>query len=165
MSSFGFALFGGIVAMVGDLREGHRYTKLALSLVGKFENFNNGTGEVICTTIHTMTYIEPYSVLREQLNRGFKYSMAAGSIFAACLNRTIYCIAMLSFGVKPKEQLDALEKVDRFINKEQKLSTPLSQTILLQQHYISKLMHDESQPEMNVVIMDGGMYPGNIIVR
>ena len=157
------------MAMVGGLREGHRYTKLALSLVGKFEN-SNVTGELICTTIHTMTYIEPYSMLREELNRGFKHSMTAGSIFTACLNQLIYCRAMLSFGVKLKEQQDGLEKADRFINKERKLLTPFSQTILMHQHYISKLMRDESQPEINVgVIMDetffGDMHPGNVIVK
>ena len=167
MSSVAYALFGGVVAMLGDLREGYRYTKLALSLVDKFEN-SNVTGEVICICIHVMTYNEPFLVLNAELNKGLQRALAVGGIFLACLNRTIYCIAMLSFGIKLNTLKDELEKADRFM-QEHNLSTPFSRTIRILQHYVSQLMHDERQiGRNNDVIIDEAsfqdMHASNIII-
>ena len=132
--------------MLGDLREGYRYTELALSLVDKFKN-TEVTGEVISVSIHIMSYVEPYSMVKAELTRGLKVSMATGNIHLACINRNIYCFTMFWFGVKLNALKDELDKFASFM-QEHRHQTTLKR-IQIFQHYVSKLMDDGGQAERN----------------
>jgi hypothetical protein len=102
MSAVGIAYFGCLVARLGDLRGGYRYvhvqysllsvivhqthptttclqyrfTKLATALLNKFGN-NEIAGEVVSLTAAIQTYIEPWQVVNEDLEKGIAVTMKA----------------------------------------------------------------------------------------
>ncbi|KAL3772295.1 hypothetical protein ACHAWO_010976 [Cyclotella atomus] len=82
MSAVGIAYFGCLVARLGDLRGGYRFTKLATALLNKFGN-NEIAGEVVSLTAAIQTYIEPWQVVNEDLEKGIAVTMKAEDMHCA----------------------------------------------------------------------------------
>ena len=80
MSAVGFAYLAGIVGQVGSLTEGHRFAKLALEMLDKFQN-NEIAGQVICMTAEILSFVEPFQGVNECRRRGVRVSEAAGGMF------------------------------------------------------------------------------------
>eukprot|EP00804_Cyclotella_cryptica_P019507 CCRYP_006660-RA/>CCRYP_006660-RA protein AED:0.11 eAED:0.11 QI:0/0/0/1/1/0.5/2/0/852 len=99
VSAIGFAYFGGMVAELGDIRGGYRFTRLAKALVDKIQNCEIA-GEVIWLSTESLSFIEPLRTVNEYRIQGQATSMAAGDIHWACWNKTSYCVALLWCGVK-----------------------------------------------------------------
>jgi hypothetical protein len=99
MSAIGFAYFGGMVAELGDIRGGYRFTRLAKALVDKIQN-SEIAGEVIWLSTESLSFIEPLQTANEHRIQGQAMAMAAGDIHWACWNKASYCAALLWCGVK-----------------------------------------------------------------
>jgi hypothetical protein len=102
MSPIGFAYFGGMIADLGDLRGGYRFTKLAKALLDKYQS-NEIAGEVMWVTSDTLSYIEPLKAIKEYRSRGQKMAMAAGDIHCACINKLLGLADLLWSGVALSE--------------------------------------------------------------
>jgi hypothetical protein len=102
MSPIGFAYFGGMIADLGDLRGGYRFTKLAKALLDKYQS-NEIAGEVMWVTSDTLSYIEPLQAIKEYRIRGQKMAMAAGDIHCACMNNLLGLTDLLWSGVALSE--------------------------------------------------------------
>jgi hypothetical protein len=99
MSAIGFAYFGGMVAELGDIRGGNRYTQLAKALLDKIQN-SEIAGEVIWLSTESLSFIEPLQIANEYRKQGQAMAMAAGDIHWACWNKLSYCVALLWCGVE-----------------------------------------------------------------
>ena len=132
--------------MLGHLREGYRYTKLALSLADKFKS-TEVIAEVIWVSVHIMSYIEPYSVVKAEVKKGLQASMSTGNIHLACVYSSIYCFTMFWFGVKLKDLKDQLDDFANFM-QEHMHQTTLSR-VKIYRHYVCKLMDGDGQPGRN----------------
>eukprot|EP00956_Cyclotella_meneghiniana_P039830 scaffold180686_cov23-Cyclotella_meneghiniana.AAC.1 len=84
MSALGFAYYGGMIAYLGDLRGGYRFTKLAKALINKSQyNANENAGE------DTLSYIEPVQSIIEYRKDGIQRALAGGDIQSACANTLV----------------------------------------------------------------------------
>eukprot|EP00804_Cyclotella_cryptica_P024001 CCRYP_020052-RC/>CCRYP_020052-RC protein AED:0.10 eAED:0.10 QI:2066/1/1/1/1/0.5/4/344/538 len=86
MSAIGFAYFGGMIAELGDIRGGCRYTKLAKALLDK-NKCNEIAGELLFLSTELLSYIEPLQVTNEYRIQGQAIALAAGDIHWACMNK------------------------------------------------------------------------------
>jgi predicted ATPase len=98
MSAIGFAYFGGMVAELGDVRGGHRYTKLAKTLLDKFPS-NEFAGEVIWLSTEILHYIEPYQTANEYRVEGQRTAIAAGDVHWACMHKLLYSSSLPHLGI------------------------------------------------------------------
>ncbi|KAL7475442.1 hypothetical protein ACHAW6_001352 [Cyclotella cf. meneghiniana] len=64
MSAIGFAYFGGMVAELGDIRGGYRFTRLAKALDDKTQN-SEIAGEVLWLSTESLSFIEPLQTANE----------------------------------------------------------------------------------------------------
>eukprot|EP00804_Cyclotella_cryptica_P019506 CCRYP_006657-RA/>CCRYP_006657-RA protein AED:0.02 eAED:0.02 QI:170/1/1/1/1/0.75/4/900/1170 len=118
MSAIGFAYFGGMVAGLGDIRGGYRFTRLAKMLVDKIQ-CNEIAGEVIWISTESLSFIEPLQTVNEFRMLGQSTAMAAGDIHWACWNKASYCMALFWCGMKlsvTKETIIRTAKVCFSIN-------------------------------------------------
>ncbi|KAL3797973.1 hypothetical protein HJC23_013211 [Cyclotella cryptica] len=122
VSAIGFAYFGGMVAELGDIRGGYRFTRLAKALVDKIQNCEIA-GEVIWLSTESLSFIEPLRTVNEYRIQGQATSMAAGDIHWACWNKTSYCVALLWCGVKLSAVKEAFICNRRFIEEHNHLTT------------------------------------------
>jgi hypothetical protein len=97
MSAIGFAYFGGMLAELGDIRGGNRYTKLAKALFDK-NKCNEIAGEVLFLSGELLTYIEPLQVTNEYRIQGYSIAMAAGDVHWACMNKMMFGWTLLWSG-------------------------------------------------------------------
>jgi predicted ATPase len=107
MSTLGFACFGGMIAEIGDLRGGYRFTKLSKALLNKHQS-HEIAGEVMWITSDTLSYIQPLQANPAHRIEGQKMAMAAGDIHCACMNRLLYLADLLWTGAKLSEYKEAL---------------------------------------------------------
>ena len=142
MSSVGFALFGNVVAKLGYLKDGYRYTKLALSLLDKFK-ITEVIAEVIWVSVQVMSYIEPYSDVRLEVENGLQASMSTGNIHLACVYRMSDCFTMFWFGVGLKDLKGEFDDFARFMQEQ--MHQTFFTRIKMYQDYVVKLMKDDSQ--------------------
>lgn len=57
----------------------YRFTKQATALLNKFGN-NEVAGEVVCLAGGILSFIEPYQVVHEEIEKGITVAMAAGDV-------------------------------------------------------------------------------------
>eukprot|EP00956_Cyclotella_meneghiniana_P034704 scaffold107625_cov38-Cyclotella_meneghiniana.AAC.1 len=98
MSAIGLAYYGSMIANLGDLRGGHRFTKLSKALVNKHQ-FNQIAGEVLWITSDTLTYLEPIQGIQEYRREGRQMALAGGDIQSACFNAMLMVTDQLWSGV------------------------------------------------------------------
>ena len=99
-SAIGFAYFGGVVAKsLGDLRGGHRFVKLALALLNKFDS-TDVAGEVIWAASEVLTFLEPMHAVNEHRFQGEKNALAAGDVHWACINKLLSSTCLFWSGAK-----------------------------------------------------------------
>jgi tetratricopeptide (TPR) repeat protein len=99
-SAIGFAYFGAVVAKsLCDLRGGHRFVKLALGLLNKFDS-TDVAGEVIWAASEVLTFLEPMLAVNEYRNQGEKNALAAGDVHWACINKLLSSICLFWSGAK-----------------------------------------------------------------
>jgi hypothetical protein len=79
VSPIGFALFGGLVANLGNIRGGHRFTKLAKTLLGSTGS-TEIAGEVIWLTTEVQCFVEPMQTANEYRIQGQTTAMLAGDV-------------------------------------------------------------------------------------
>jgi hypothetical protein len=91
-----------MIADLGDLRGGYRFTKLAKALLDKYQS-NEIAGEVMWVTSDTLSYIEPLKAIKEYQIRGQKMAIAAGDIHCACMNKLLGLADLLWSGVALSE--------------------------------------------------------------
>jgi hypothetical protein len=96
-----------MIADLGDLRGGHRFTKLAKALLDKYQS-NEIAGEVMWVTSDTLSYIEPRQTIPEYRVEGQRMAMAAGDIHCACMNKLLRLPDLLWSGVALPEVKDAI---------------------------------------------------------
>ncbi|KAL3792871.1 hypothetical protein HJC23_004796 [Cyclotella cryptica] len=108
MSAVGFAYFGGMVAELGDVRGGHRYTKLAKMLIEKFQS-NEYAGEVIWLATEILHYIEPYQTANEYRIGGQRTAIAAGDVHWACMHKLLYSSSLPHLGVSLSVTKEAMD--------------------------------------------------------
>ncbi|KAL3778656.1 hypothetical protein HJC23_008640 [Cyclotella cryptica] len=94
MSAIGFAYFGGMLAELGDLRGGHRYSQLTKALLEKYQ-CNEIAGEVFFLSTELLSYIEPLQVTNEYRIQGQAAAMTAGDIHWACMNKLMFTCTLL----------------------------------------------------------------------
>lgn len=109
MSAIGFAYFGGVIAELGDVRGGYRYTRLAEALLDKHPS-NEIAGEVILQSAEIHAFIEPLLAVNEYRIQGQATAMAAGDVHSACLNKLMFTAPLLWSGVNLSGVKDALIK-------------------------------------------------------
>lgn len=97
MSALGFAYFGGMMAELGDIRGGYRYTKLAKALLDK-NKCNEIAGEVLFLSTELLSYIEPLQVINEYRIEGQATAMAAGDLHFACINKFAFAWTLMWSG-------------------------------------------------------------------
>lgn len=97
MSAIGFAYFGGMLAELGDIRDGYRYTKLAKTLLDK-NKCNEIAGELLFLFGELLSYIEPLQVTNEYRIQGQATAMGAGDVHWACLNNVMFTWTVLWHG-------------------------------------------------------------------
>jgi predicted ATPase len=98
MSAIGFTYFGGMIAEIGNIRDGYRYTKLAKALLDKNPS-NEIAGEVIYQSAELLAYMEPLQAVNEYRIPGQATAMAAGDVHSACMNEFLSTCPMLWSGV------------------------------------------------------------------
>ena len=98
VSPIGFVHFGSCAAKLGDISEGYRYAKLALSLLDKVGS-RESAGEVISISTQLRAYIEPLQAVVEYHNDGYAAAMASGDINTASLNSSLFCYTSFLAGV------------------------------------------------------------------
>ncbi|KAL7481155.1 hypothetical protein ACHAW6_006837, partial [Cyclotella cf. meneghiniana] len=118
MSAIGFAYFGGMVAELGDIQGGHRYTKLAKALLDK-NKCNEIAGEVIFLSAELFSYTEPLQVTNEFRMQGQTTAMAAGDIHWACMNKLMFTWTLLWHGatlsrVKEASTIAGVHNAEKF---------------------------------------------------
>ena len=97
MSALGFACFGGMIANLGDLRGGYRFTKLAKALLKN--NFSNEiAGEVMWITSDTLSYIEPLQANSAYRIEAQKLALVAGDVNGACFNKALWVCDLMWSG-------------------------------------------------------------------
>ncbi|KAL3799122.1 hypothetical protein HJC23_002250 [Cyclotella cryptica] len=122
VSPIAFAYFGGLVANLGNIRGGHRFTRLAkllLEAMGSTEI----AGEVIWLTTEIQCFVEPMQTANEYRIQGQTTAMLAGDIHWAMFNRLSYCIGLLWAGLKLPTVKEAFFKVSRFMREQGHLTT------------------------------------------
>ena len=85
VSPVGFVHLGSYIAKLGDIKEGYRYVKLAVSLMEKVGS-KECAGEVICFGTQVRAYVEPLQAALECHYDGYVAAMASGDILQAALN-------------------------------------------------------------------------------
>eukprot|EP00956_Cyclotella_meneghiniana_P028252 scaffold65139_cov50-Cyclotella_meneghiniana.AAC.2 len=113
MSAICFAYYGSMIAYLGDLRGGHRFTKLAKALINKSQyNTNENAGE------DTLSYIEPIQSIIEYRKDGIQKALAGGDIQSACANTLLVTIDQLWSGApltQVKEGLASAQQSSKFL--------------------------------------------------
>eukprot|EP00804_Cyclotella_cryptica_P005299 CCRYP_015795-RD/>CCRYP_015795-RD protein AED:0.06 eAED:0.06 QI:0/1/0.8/1/0.75/0.6/5/465/1505 len=142
MSSIGFAYFGGMLAEIGDVRGGYRFTKLALALLHKFQN-TDMAGEVIWLSTEILSYIEPLQLTNEYRHQGQNIAMSAGDIHWACLNKLIFSSTLIWSGVKLPVVKEAFARAKVFMAEQCHLTSLYYLRIF--ERSISVLMGDENE--------------------
>jgi hypothetical protein len=107
MSTLGFACFGGMIAEIGDLRGGYRFTKLSKALLNKHQS-HEIAGEVMWITSDTLSYIQPLQANPAQRIEGLKMAMAAGDIHCACMNKTLWMCDQMWSGIVLSEMKEVI---------------------------------------------------------
>ena len=105
-SAIGFAYFGGMIAELGDIRGGYRYTKLAKAMFDKI-HCNEIAGEVILQSIEVLSYIEPLQTTIEQRIQVQALAMATGDIYCACINKLMISGTLMWSGANLAEVKEA----------------------------------------------------------
>lgn len=105
-SAIGFAYFGGMIAELGDIRGGYRYTKLAKAMFDKI-HCNEIAGEVILQSIEVLSYIEPLQTTIERRIQVQALAMATGDIYWACINKLITSGTLMWSGANLAEVKEA----------------------------------------------------------
>eukprot|EP00804_Cyclotella_cryptica_P007107 CCRYP_014514-RA/>CCRYP_014514-RA protein AED:0.02 eAED:0.01 QI:0/1/0.8/1/1/1/5/397/1398 len=113
MSAIGFAYFGGMIAELGDLRGGYRYTKLAKALLHKHPS-NEIAGEVILKSTEILSFIEPLQTTNDHRLQGQVAAMAAGDVHWACMNKLLFTCTLLWSGENLSEVKEAFIKAGHF---------------------------------------------------
>jgi len=116
-SAIGFAYFGGMIAELGDIRGGYRYTRLAKALLDKHPS-NEIAGEVILQSTEILAYIEPLRAVNEYRIQGQATAMAAGDVHSACLNKLLFTSPMLWSGANLSGVKEALLKARHVSNRQ-----------------------------------------------
>ncbi|KAL7479423.1 hypothetical protein ACHAW6_005158, partial [Cyclotella cf. meneghiniana] len=94
ISAIGFAYYGGMLAELGDIQGGYRYTKLAKVLLDS-NQCNEIAGEVLFLFAELLSYIEPLQLTNDYRLQGQATAMAAGDIHWACMNKLMSSWALL----------------------------------------------------------------------
>ncbi|KAL3787477.1 hypothetical protein HJC23_001127 [Cyclotella cryptica] len=113
VSAIGFAYFGGMIAELGDIRGGYRYTRLAKALVDKNPT-TEIAGEVIIQTAEILAYMEPLQAVNEYRIPGQATAMASGDVHTACMNKMLSTVPLLWSGAVLSEVRYALIDAGRF---------------------------------------------------
>jgi len=85
-SPVGFAYYGVLLALYGDIREGYHYVKIARQLLGRIGS-KEVEGEVIALCTQVMCFVEPLQAVIDYHLEGFTASMAVGDVHNAMYNR------------------------------------------------------------------------------
>lgn len=107
ISALGFACFGGMIADLGDLRGGYRFTKLAKALL-KNHCSSEIAGEVMWITSDTLSYIEPLQANSAYRIEAQKLALLAGDVNGACFNKTLSMADLMWSGSVLSEMKDAV---------------------------------------------------------
>jgi hypothetical protein len=86
-----------MIAKLGDIRGGYRYTKLAKSFLDK-NQCNEIAGEALFLSAELLSFIEPLQVTNEYRIQGQAAVMAAGDIHWACMNKLQFTSTLLWHG-------------------------------------------------------------------
>ena len=116
MSPVGFVHFGALISKCGDISDGYRYVKLALSLLDKVGS-RESAGEVICIATQVKCFVEPIQAALEYHDEGYTASMAAGDIFSALANKLLKNSCEYVAGVKLQTLRENQEKTQRLMRE------------------------------------------------
>jgi hypothetical protein len=116
MSPVGFVHFGALISKRGDISNGYRYVKLALSLLDKVGS-RESAGEVICIATQVKCFVEPIQAALEYHNEGYAASMAAGDVFSALANTLLKNSCQYVSGVKLQTLKEIHEKTQALMRE------------------------------------------------
>lgn len=88
-SPLSFVWFGSLLGALGDIEEGHRYTKLAKQLIEENASYES-SGEVIGWATQVMCYVEPVQASVGNFIEGIARSMSSGDTNSAFMNMVFY---------------------------------------------------------------------------
>ncbi|KAL3794413.1 hypothetical protein HJC23_012950 [Cyclotella cryptica] len=116
VSPIAFCYFGALLAKLGDLRVGYRFTVLAKTLLDKLES-QEVAGEVLGVTTEMLCFIEPLQASNELRSQGENAAMASGDFHFACISRLKYCSTLFWSGRSLSDAKDALSRASRFMKE------------------------------------------------
>ena len=134
-TAFSFALYGSLLARLGEISDGYRYAKMALRLIER-----NGSQEVasqvILSCTQTICFMEPVQAAIERHREGYLLAMAAGSTNNAMLNSMFHEVCSFWAGRKLGLVKNGWDKLIRQYKQHQHLnylalSTPVYRSILM----------------------------------
>jgi hypothetical protein len=116
MSAIGFAYFGGMIAELGDIRCGYRYTKLAKALLDK-HHCNEIAGEVLLQSVEILSYMEPLQSTNEYRIQAQAIALAAGDVHWACMNKVMLACTLMWSGANLVRVKDAFTNAGHVSNR------------------------------------------------
>ncbi|KAL3783453.1 LOW QUALITY PROTEIN: hypothetical protein HJC23_008645 [Cyclotella cryptica] len=139
MSPIGFALFGSIVAKLGDIKGGHKFTSLAKSLIDILK-LRDISGEVFCVASDILCFIEPFPLANENRKEIEAVALAAGDVTWSCYSRVFYVTGTFWSGSKLSVSSEVMTHGRRFVMSRGHLTS--DNYLLLLQQTIFKLIGD-----------------------
>jgi hypothetical protein len=77
-----------MIAALGDLRGGQRFTQLSKALLAKHQ-FSEFAGSITFVASDMLSYIEPLQLMKEHRLEAQRLGMAAGDIHCACMSKLL----------------------------------------------------------------------------
>lgn len=77
-----------MIAALGDLRGGQRFTQLSKALLAKHQ-FNEFAGSITFVASDMLSYIEPLQLMKEHRLEAQRLGKAAGDIHCACMSKLL----------------------------------------------------------------------------
>ncbi|KAL7550379.1 LOW QUALITY PROTEIN: hypothetical protein ACHAWF_013622 [Thalassiosira exigua] len=86
VSPLAFTYYGGLLATLGNVREGYCFVKVSLEMLAQMGQ-NEVSGQVICMRAHILCYVEPFQATVEFFNEGYVAAMKSGDTYNAMLSK------------------------------------------------------------------------------
>ncbi|KAL3793409.1 LOW QUALITY PROTEIN: hypothetical protein HJC23_001857 [Cyclotella cryptica] len=143
LSPIGFAFFGSLVAQLGDLNGGHKFTCIAKSLIDKMM-LRDIAGEVLCVSTDILCFIVHFRMAIETRKENEVVALTAGNVTWACYSRLMYVTGTFWSGSKLSVSLEVIDHGRRFVMSRGHLTSD-NYLLLLQQSILKLIGNSQSE--------------------